>query len=260
LRDALQALIALQKIDCQLQKLEQSKGDLPQKLDAQALELQALEAKLATKREECKKQKSHKSNSDEQVLGLREKLKKYRAQLYQVKNNREYDAITAEIESAEQSLEETEFAALESEEASHGLESEMNELSQEIDRMKGQSAELQLQLNELLAKTRDQEAALLEQRKHVLPRISKPLLNTYERIRGGRGGMAMAMLKDGACSECSSRIPPQRGLEIRMMDKLYWCETCGRILVWIPELEQICPGGESDTQDSPKNLTSVAAE
>jgi len=260
LRDALQALIALQKIDCELQKLEQSKGDLPQKLDAQALELQALEAKLATKREEYQQQKSLKYDSDEQVLILREKLKKYRAQLYQVKSNREYDAITAEIESAEHALEETEFAALESEEASTGLEKEISELSQEIDHLRGQLAELQFQLNELLAKTRDQEAGLLAQRNQVLPKISKPLLSTYERIRGGRGGMALAMLKDGACSECSSRIPPQRGLEIRMMDKLYWCETCGRILVWIPELEQICPGDKSAALDSPKSLTSVAAE
>ncbi len=260
MRDALQSLIALQKIDCQLQKLEQSKGDLPQKIEAQALELRTLEGRLATQREACKQQKSRKTNSDAEVLILREKLKKYRAQLYQVKNNKEYDAITAEIENTEQSLEQKEFESLESEEASKGLENEMNELSQEIDRLKIQGAEMQLQLNDLLAKTRDQEATLLEQRSQILHKLTKPLLNTYERIRGGRSGMALAMLKDGACSECSSRIPPQRGLEIRMMDRLYWCETCGRILVWIPESEQICSDVAAKTEGTSENLTSATGD
>ncbi|HQG46666.1 MAG TPA: hypothetical protein PLG50_13490, partial [bacterium] len=58
----------------------------------------------------------------------------------------------------------------------------------------------------------------------------------------GRGGIAVAFLKDGSCSECSTRIPPQRGLEIRMMNHIYLCEVCGRIMLYDPDRVTVCGG------------------
>lgn len=240
MRNALQALIELQKIDCQLQKLEQSKGDLPQKIKDDEAELQRLSEGMKARQEECEQQKSRKIAADAESVVLREKLKKYRAQLYQVKNNKEYDAITVEIENTEQALERSEYESLEIEETFKTTDVEIAEMSQKIEAQRSSLAESQKLLAELLDKTRDEEELLMQKRSQLTPKLSRPMLNTYERIRGGRSGLALAMLKDSACSECSSRIPPQRGLEIRMMDKLYLCETCGRIMVWLPDNEQIC--------------------
>ena len=86
-----------------------------------------------------------------------------------------------------------------------------------------------------MATTRDEEHKLFREREETVKGLPRQILSTYNRIRSGRGGVALAMLRDGACSECSSRIPPQRGLEIRQMDKLYLCEVCGRIMIWLPE-------------------------
>jgi uncharacterized protein len=240
LRETFSALMKLQEVDCRLRELDLIKGDMPQRVEALKAEIQSLiqqKGEIEAQWQAMLKEQQH--GQDEVVL-LREKLKKYQAQLYQVKNNREYDAITVETEVAEKEIETLELKELESDDQLQTLRQQQDGLVPRIQELEAQLADAESQLEKTLAVTRDEEQVLSQRRAELLRGLTRPMISTYDRIRQGRGGVALALLKEGACSECSSRIPPQRGLEIRQMEKMFLCEVCGRIMIWSPETERIC--------------------
>ncbi len=242
MRDTLAALINLQDVDCELRALEQSKGDLPQRIAGFNREIAELETSIADKRDQLKTSLLGRESGTLEAASLREKLKKYQSQLYQVKTNKEYDAITLEIETTQSAIENREFGMLEMEEREKQLQSEIEGLQSGLAELTGQRDEAESRLQAMLAVTREKEERLQQRRQEISARIPKQIYSTYERIRLGRGGIAVAFLKEASCSECSTRIPPQRGLEIRMMNHLFLCEVCGRIMLYDPERVTVCEG------------------
>jgi len=242
LRDTLAALINLQDVDCELRALEQSKGDLPQRIASLNREIAQLEESIAEKHDQLKTSRLGRESGALEVASLRDKLKKYQNQLYQVKTNKEYDAITLEIETTQSAIENREFEMLEMEEREKQLHSEIEGLQPGLAELQGQRDEAESRLQAMLAVTRAKEERLQQQRLEIVARIPRPVYSTYERTRIGRGGIAVAFLKEGSCSQCSTRIPPQRGLEIRMMNHLFLCEVCGRIMLYDPERMTVCEG------------------
>lgn len=237
MRETLAALVKLQEIDFQLRALEQAKGDLPQKVIMLEQEIAEKEEVMQDRKNRIESAQSELRNIHAEVTALRERLKKYQSQLYQVKTNKEYDAITIELETTETAISQNEYKAMEVEDQEKELQAEAAALAPILEEDRALLSENRKQLEAMLEKTREKEESLMKQRQEITVTLSRPILSTYERIRQGRGGMAVAFLKDGACSQCSSRIPPQRGLEIRMMNRLYLCEVCGRIMLWDPERE-----------------------
>ncbi|MBN1558659.1 hypothetical protein JW998_00300 [candidate division KSB1 bacterium] len=235
----LETLIDLQDVDTRLQRLEAAKGDLPQRVQnvsAQVEETKTiLEQKMAEKETISSEQKTIHTDVEE----LKQKLKKYKVQLYEVKTNKEYDAITLEIETSEQKIDEQEYRNLELEEASAKLDEVIASLQEKIVDLSELLIDYRKDLEAKLAATKTEEEALRSRRAEMVQNLTKPILSAYERIRQGRGGVAVAKLINGACSECSSRIPPQRALEIRMMDRMYLCEVCGRIVVWTQDYQPV---------------------
>ncbi|HNY91082.1 MAG TPA: hypothetical protein PLF89_07430 [bacterium] len=242
MRDTLAALINLQDVDCELRALEQSKGDLPQRIASLNREIAQLEESIAEKHDQLKTSRLGRESGALEVASLRDKLKKYQNQLYQVKTNKEYDAITLEIETTQSAIENREFEMLEMEEREKQLHSEIEGLQPGLAELQGQRDEAESRLQAMLAVTRAKEERLQQQRQEIVARIPRPVYSTYERTRIGRGGIAVAFLKEGSCSQCSTRIPPQRGLEIRMMNHLFLCEVCGRIMLYDPERMTVCEG------------------
>jgi len=235
LHKILDKLIALQDVDIQLKELAEARGDLPQRVNELKMQVEKTKTDLEQKKQEKKEKQSRKFAIDGNTSLLKEKLKKYQNQLYQVKNNKEYDAITLEIENCKKEVDTLEFESLELDEATVVSDKEIGELEKALETLLQDTLENERILNEMLAKTEQQENVLKEKRSEITKDITRPLLNTYDRIRINRGGRALSYLTHGSCNECSTRIPPQRGMEIRMMDKLFFCEVCGRILVWRQE-------------------------
>lgn len=238
MRKNLEALIELQDIDWKLKKLTDAKGDLPQKVESLAKKVQDAKENLQQLQDDKKEKNSKKASLDGDVVLFKENLKKYQDQLYHVKNNKEYDAITSEIDTTQETIDQNEFESLELEEAVKEIEEKIKQAETEIQELQAELDKSNQYLKEMLAKTEDEERVLNEKRAPLLELLPRPILNHYERIRAGRGGMALALLKDGACSECSAHIPPQRAMEVRMMNDFYLCEVCGRILVYRPDLDE----------------------
>lgn len=235
MREVLETLKELQYVDNELQTLEQKKGDLPNKVNSLKQNVEIIRKQLDEKISENESESSLKSAQENDLELLKEKLKKYQKQLYQVKTNKEYDAITLEIEETESEIERLEFNNLELEERIEKRNEEIKGLKESLNNRLQDLQESEKSLQQVMARTRDQEKVLLEKKQTTQTRLTKPILSTYERIRNGRDGSAVAFLINGACSACSSRVPPQHGVEIRMMNKLFLCETCGRILIYDPD-------------------------
>jgi predicted nucleic acid-binding Zn-ribbon protein len=237
LESKLRNLYRLQQIDTHLDELEEMKGDLPGEVKKLQAELAAAEGRKDSLERDMREAFVQRDGADSDIIGLREKLEKYKKQQYAVRNNREYDALTREMDSAEETI-----GRLEKE--MEALETKATVARSEIETMKGQIEELAALLKEKEAAlaavsktTEDEELRFQHEREKVVARVAKSDIAVYERIRKAKKGKAVVPVKRGACGGCFNRVTPQRVLELRQNKRVHTCERCGRILV-SPEIAE----------------------
>ena len=229
-------LLDLQQVDRQLFTLERAKGDLPRSLKEIKDKLgEIAHAHALTSARLVELQQTR--HALENALSLaRERKKKYESQLFSVKTNKEYDAITLEIENTEKEVDENETKILESLEHDERLRNEAAQEQAQITALEQERQQQEETLNRLLEQNKHQVEQLSNTRHTLVAGLEPGLLRTYDRIRRGKeGGEAVALIMRGACGGCGTRIPSQRIMEIRDMIQIFYCENCGRILVWQEE-------------------------
>ncbi|HEX9654508.1 MAG TPA: C4-type zinc ribbon domain-containing protein [bacterium] len=239
MKNNLLVLIELQKVDNELQTLEELKGDLPQKVRELKEELSLLTQNSESQKRDLEETKRLRFHWDGELKVLQDKLNKYRDQLYAVKSNREYDAITVEIEGIEKKIDETETKALELIEKEDGLSEAIKNSDSQIAGLNDNLVTKEHELQQKISKTEDEYKVWQTKRGELLGQIKRPILATYERIRKVKGRNTVAELNKYACGGCYSAIPPQKAMEIRTMDQLILCESCGRILIYLNENEVV---------------------
>jgi hypothetical protein len=232
LLEDLKTLVELQNVDSQLFALEKAKGDLPQRVQELSGQIEQLSALRQEKAGALATAQRNRRSAEGELEMAKERKKKYENQIYSVKTNKEYDAVTAEIEATLLEIDRLETKILEAIEQEESLQKEVAEHN-------GQLAALQREYGEQQAilQAREAEASnlvqLLEgQREALVVNIPRPLLGAYQRILKGKDGLAVVPITRGACGGCLTRIPPQRMMEIREMNQIFYCESCGRILIW----------------------------
>jgi predicted nucleic acid-binding Zn-ribbon protein len=176
-----------------------------------------LKTKLKEQQTLLKQSKISRDSADLEIVDLAEKIEKYKSQQLNVKSNKQYDALTREIENAEQ--------------RSVKLEKEMEILEGTMGAAKKDAETLSAQLEELSAEYGERSKELREVNKEHEKEELKLQLERYERIKKAKNGKAVVPIKRGACGGCFNQVPPQKILEIRQNSYMYMCERCGRILV-----------------------------
>lgn len=227
----LQTLIKLQEIDGQLYELERAKGDLPHRVRELESGLNQLTAERQKKANGLAETLREKRSAEGALQMLCERRKKFESQLFAVTTNREYDAVTVEIESADQAIDSYETRVLELIEQEQALGKEIAALEEQIDQAQKERDEQRALLDARLEQTRSQVEGLQSLRNEHAARLRLQVLSNYTRILRGKDGVAVVQMIRGACSGCNTRIPAQRAMEIREMDRIILCESCGRILV-----------------------------
>jgi len=233
----LQILIKLQEIDTQLYELERSKGDLPRLVKELDDRLKQFVLDHKKKTDDLAAALAQKRSLEGALEVLREKRKKYEGQLYTVTNNREYDAVTIEIESADLEIDNDETQVIELIDREQVLTKEVAELSEHVAQAQKDHDEQRAILDARLAEMRSQVEGLQARRNEQVAFLKPQVIGSYNRILHGKDGLAVVQMVRGSCGGCSTRIPPQRGMEIREMDRIILCESCGRILVPAAEAE-----------------------
>ena len=230
--DRLRALYNLQLVDSEIDKIKTLRGELP--LEVQDLEddIAGLETRLNNLKEEVSAldknvQKKHQEITDSETL-----IKKYEEQKKNVRNNREFDSLSKEIEYQNLEIELynkkiREFTAQIEEKKILLKESEGT-----LDERKADLETKKAELDEIISDTQKEEEGLYKKLEKVQNLIEERLLTAYKRIRSNaRNGLAVVPVQRDACGGCFNQIPPQRQLDIKSRKKIIVCEYCGRILV-----------------------------
>ncbi len=232
MQKTLSTLIELQEIDNRLDELNEERGDLPEIVDGLKKKFSQKENKKNELEEAVSEMQKRNSELNRLIQEAKEKLADENERLYQVKSNKEYDAITVEIETLQTNLSsyEKELSTIsgsidEKMAVLAEIESELSEISKELE-------ENEKELKERLSETEVEEKELLESRQRIIKDFDEDILSNYEIVREARSGQGVAIVQDGHCGGCFSIIPPQKVVEIRKQKQIYTCEFCGRILVW----------------------------
>jgi predicted nucleic acid-binding Zn-ribbon protein len=230
-REAVRLLTELQQIDDELKDIAMERGDLPE-------EVQRLEAKIRNDEEFLSSRKAEFEEATKVIADrnldleqAREKQKKLQQQLYSVKNTREYDAVTAELNFAKDEIFKCESINTANTNRKTELTRMIEERQADLEKVRAVEKVKSADLQEKLAETEADERQLMHRRENVVVRIMKPLYAHYERIRKAKDGRGLARITDNACGGCFAVIPPQTQVNIRKLSDIVLCETCGRIIV-----------------------------
>ncbi|HEY6436469.1 MAG TPA: C4-type zinc ribbon domain-containing protein [Ignavibacteriaceae bacterium] len=229
--DRLKVLYQLQQIDNHLDELESLRGDLPNMVRELEEKLKSFIGDIETKEKEQKDSIKNRSENEDEIEKLKENQKKFKAQLYQVRNNKEYDALTKEIDHTEEQINKLEAENNSLADRSKVLTQEIEDITPRLDELKTELKEKEADLKEIIKANEREESKLREARKKMESEVKKNDLSAYMRIRKAKKGLAVATIKRSACSGCHNIVPSQRQLEIRRNSRLFFCEYCGRILV-----------------------------
>ncbi len=229
--DRLKILYEIQAIDDQLDELEELRGDLPNEVESLELRIKGIKEEVSEKELGRKESLEKREDNEKEIDKLKENQKKFKAQLYQVRNNKEYDALTKEIDHSEEQINKLEAENNSLADLSKKLSEEIEINSPMLDELKEDLKVKQAELKEIIKANEKEESKLRTKRKEIEDQTKKPDYAAYMRIRKAKKGKAVATIKRAACSGCHNIVPPQRQLEIRRNNKLFFCEYCGRILV-----------------------------
>ncbi|MFQ5637030.1 MAG: zinc ribbon domain-containing protein [bacterium] len=232
MRDNLLHLIELQSVDKELRALEALKGDLPQQVKNLETELNGFKDEHDKLRNEFQEVVKTKLHLEGELKVFQAHLKKYQEQLYSVTSNREYDAITVEIDSMQEKIDEAETQIIELLEQEEQLKKQVDKLASEIETYEGELQQKEAELSEKIKATENEYQVWENKRKNIASLLNKPILYQYERIRKVRGETSVVSVNKYACGGCFTTIPPQKVMEIKHMDQLIICESCGRILIF----------------------------
>jgi uncharacterized protein len=230
LKNKLRSLYMLQLLDAELDELRESRGDLPDAVEGLAAHVLELQTRIEESAAALKIGATERSRKEKETLELIEKIEKYKTQQLQVQSNKEYDALTHEIEMAETVIRQYEEDIERFTSEAETIKAKKDAHDEQLTGLAAELAEKQEELKAVLAVTEEEENKFVSKREEALSHILPDDLEVYTRIRNARG-KAIAPIRRGSCSGCYNIVPPQLILEIKKHNRVYHCEHCGRILI-----------------------------
>ena len=239
MQEKILALYELQKIDSKIDEINKVKGELPLEVQDLEDEMAGMKTRIEHINAEIEELNTLSKQRKREVDQAKIMIGNYKEQQNNVRNNREFDAITKEIEYQELEIE---LAEKRLKEYAAGVKVKKAQLEEAEALSKERTADLgakKAELEGIEAETAPLVAEYSVQADGVKEKIDERLLAAYDRIRRNvRNGLAVVTVKRDACGGCFNRIPPQRQVDIRQGKKIIICEYCGRILVADPEESQ----------------------
>ena len=230
--ERLRALYGLQLVDSEIDKIKTLRGELPLEVQDLEDEIAGLETRLGNLREEVSTLDKSVQKKFNEIAESEALIKKYEEQQKNVRNNREFDSLSKEIEY--QNLE-IELYNKKIKEFNMQIEDKKAVIAESEATLADRSSDLEnkrAELDEIISDTQKEEEGLYTKSEKIEAVIEERLLAAYKRIRSNaRNGLAVVPVQRDACGGCFNQIPPQRQLDIKSRKKIIVCEYCGRILV-----------------------------
>ncbi|WP_448519062.1 zinc ribbon domain-containing protein [Rhodoflexus sp.] len=232
----LEALLKLQQIDSKLDEIDKIRGDLPEEVQDLEDEIAGYQTRIAKFNEELRSFNETISSNKQSIKDAEKLIEKYQAQQENVRNDREFAAISKEIELQELEIQIFQKKIKETELKIQGKKKQIEEtevmLAERQKDLENKRKELEL----IIAESKEDEARLFKEREKRAKSLDPRLYKSYMKIReNSNNGLAVVTVKRDACGGCFNIVPPQRQAEIKEQKKLIICEHCGRILAGVEE-------------------------
>jgi uncharacterized protein len=225
------------KILIDLQRIDQEIAELSSQIETFPSQIQAIEKQLSDfihAHEERKQQlnanQKERRDMEGEIQLIHQKISRHKDQLYQVKTNEQYRAMLREIEGEEGNIRRIEDRILEKMIESEELQRQVKEAAGRLDAEKARVAREKATLEAAAKEAAEQHELSVRERQQLAGRLNEDTLVHYERVRKGRGGLALAEVRDGKCMGCNVLLRPQLYYDVRASEGLYECENCARIL------------------------------
>ncbi len=230
MKEILQQLANLQYIDSRIDEIKQLRGDLPEEILDIETDIARGEAKLGKLQKEQTDLTIELDSLKLEIKSSEEKVSKYEDQQLTVRNNREYDALTKEIEVQKQIVENSTARIIEVEKRIEEVGPEVEVAQTELDQTKALFEQKQNSLEKVMKSTQDEEDVLTKKRDEAQKLIDERYMRNYNRLRNGlNNGIAVVAMDRGAA--LGMALPPQTQVEVRRMNKIIFDENSGRIVV-----------------------------
>jgi len=232
MNQTLEQLIKLHEIDQRLLEIKEHMGDLPGTVESQELEITSLEEENQVKQKQLSEIEKRIRHHEAAIEDFSTKLEKYKEQLFLVKSNKEYDAISQEIDHMRTSISESESTQISFEEEKLELEEKIKLNTSKIKSITESLTSNRSELEAAMAETTHEEEKLDSNRDILYKDIEPNYLNQYETIRSGRNGVGLVSIIEAACGGCYSQLPPQTVIEIKENKQIITCPNCGILQFW----------------------------
>lgn len=234
--DKLKTLYTLQEKLSEIDKIKILRGELPLEVADLDDEIAGLKTRIGKYESDLKDLEAGVAAQKQKIKDCTLKVEKYKEQVDNVRNNKEFDYLTKEIEF--ESLE-IELAEKRIKEGTYEAKQIAEQIAESNTRLTERSADLAQkkdELDEIISETKQQEEQIREDIKTIEGDVEPRLLTAFKRIRkSARNGLAIVCIERGACGGCFNKIPPQKQMDIKLGKKILVCEYCGRIMI-DPEL------------------------
>ena len=236
--EKLKALYELQTVMSKVDEIKILRGDLPLEVQDMEDEIIGLNTRRENLKNEIDEINAQIAGKKIEIEESKIKINRYQEQQNNVKNSREYDNLSKEIEFQTLEIELSEKRIREFTAALENKKTEQEATTTQLAERKLDLDEKKGELDEIIAETKQEEERLRERAKGIESLIESRLVTAFKRIRkNARNGLAVVSVQRDACGGCFNKIPAQRQLDIRLRKKIIVCEYCGRILV-DPELAE----------------------
>ncbi len=230
--DKLTALYQLQTVASEIDRIRTIRGELPVEVQELEDEIEGRHTRYQKYEEELVELKGKVDQGRERARVAQQFIEKYKEQLNSVRNNREYDMLTKEVEYQTLEVEASEKQVARALERTEAVKEEMNALSNETAERQNDLDAKRKELDAIVEETKQEEEKLHQRAKELEKLIDERLLAAFKRTRKSvRNGLSVVAIDREACMGCFNKIPPQRILDVQARKKIIACEYCGRVLV-----------------------------
>ena len=228
----LKALFQLQTMLSKIDEIKTLRGELPLEVQDLEDEIAGLSTRIDRIKAEVAELKSSIAGKKVEIETAKASVAKYKDQQDNVRNNREYDFLSKEIEFQKLEIELQEKRIREAQKLKAEKEVNLEISNKQYTEKKADLEAKKAELDDIIAETHKDEEALTQKSEELSQNIEERLLTAYRKIRdNARNGLAVVTVDRDACGGCFNKIPPQRQLDIRSRKKIIVCEYCGRILI-----------------------------
>lgn len=235
--EKLKALYELQTVATEIDKIKTLRGELPLEVQDLEDEIAGLQTRIDNYTTEAQELQKQVAAYKVEITEAKTKIDKYTEQQDNVRNNREYDFLSKEIEFQTLEIELSEKRIRDAQATITFKNEEIEKATELLNERNIDLTQKKSELDEIVSETKQEEEKLRERAKEIEGMIEPRLLTAFKRIRKNvRNGLSVVTIQRDACGGCFNKIPPQRQMEIRLRKKVIVCEYCGRILV-DPEID-----------------------